>query len=374
MGIEERFFDDALRKSEGAGHSAQNYGVRDQRVGKDVADQGAAGSAPTGGVLADMKLGMDSKQRFSNRVEDYVRYRPGYPREILDVLRAECGLTPESVVVDVGSGTGLLTQIFLENGNVAYGVEPNAAMREAGEQFLEKYRHFSSVAGTAEATTLPDASADFVVAGQAFHWFDAELVRAEFQRVLKPEGWVAIVWNERKKDATELQRDYERLLQNHSADYKQVASKYPDVAGWRSSSGRKPSGTKRLRTNSVLTGQDCADGCSVRRILRRRIIRSINRCWRSSRGFLTGTRKMAVCASNTIRTSITGGCRSNKLAATGNTCCDGSGKGSALRVLFLSEPKLRPLKRDEESDIRGTILNHKAPQEKTACRGYPGEL
>ncbi len=196
-----------------------------------MADQGAASSAPTAGILADMKLAMDSTQRFSNRVEDYVRYRPGYPSEIVDVLRDECGLTPESVVVDVGSGTGLLTQIFLENGNVVYGIEPNAAMREAGEQFLEKYRHFSSVAATAEATTLPDASADFVVAGQAFHWFDAKLTRAEFLRLLKPDGWVAVVWNERRKDATALQRDYETLLQNHSADYTQVASRYPERGG-----------------------------------------------------------------------------------------------------------------------------------------------
>jgi SAM-dependent methyltransferase len=89
-------------------------------------------------------LETDSTRRFSNRVEDYVRYRPEYPREIVDVLRDDCGLTPESVVVDVGSGTGLLTQLFLENGNVVYGIEPNAAMREAGEQFLEKYHHFSS--------------------------------------------------------------------------------------------------------------------------------------------------------------------------------------------------------------------------------------
>jgi SAM-dependent methyltransferase len=170
----------------------------------------------------------DPKQRFSNRVEDYVRYRPGYPREIVDVLRDECGLTPESVVVDVGSGTGLLTQLFLENGNVVYGIEPNTAMREGGEQFLEKYRHFSSVAATAEATTLPDASADFVVAGQAFHWFGVKQARAEFSRVLKPHGWVAIIWNERKREATALQRDYEALLQTHSTDYQQVASRYPE--------------------------------------------------------------------------------------------------------------------------------------------------
>jgi SAM-dependent methyltransferase len=169
----------------------------------------------------------DSKERFSNRVEDYVRYRPGYPREILDVLRDECGLTAESVVVDVGSGTGLLAQLFLENGNVVYGVEPNAAMRDAGEQYLEKYRHFCSVAGSAEATTLQDACADFIVAGQAFHWFEPKAARAEFERVLRPRGWVAVIWNERVSDRTAFQREYEQLLRAYCADYEKVAATYP---------------------------------------------------------------------------------------------------------------------------------------------------
>jgi len=170
---------------------------------------------------------VDPKQRFSNRVEDYVRYRPGYPRAILDALREECGLTPESVVADIGSGTGILAELFLENGNVVYGVEPNAAMRDAGEQQLEKYRHFCSVAGSAEATTLADASVDFVVAGQAFHWFEPKAARAEFRRVLKPEGWVAVIWNERIKDATPFQRQYEILLRTFGTDYEKVAATYP---------------------------------------------------------------------------------------------------------------------------------------------------
>ncbi|HEY6904092.1 MAG TPA: class I SAM-dependent methyltransferase [Candidatus Acidoferrales bacterium] len=174
---------------------------------------------------------MGSTQRFSNRVEDYVRYRPGYPSAILAVLRDECGLTPESVVVDVGSGTGLLTQLFLENGNVVYGVEPNAAMREAGEQFLEKYRYFSSVAATAEATTLPDASADFVVAGQAFHWFDRAAARREFVRILKPGGWVALLWNERDVDATPFMFEYELLLRCYGTDYTTVQHTYSEQAG-----------------------------------------------------------------------------------------------------------------------------------------------
>lgn len=168
----------------------------------------------------------DPKLRFSDRVEDYARYRPGYPPEIIDLLRTECNLTPESVVADVGSGTGFLTRLFLENGNVVYAVEPNAAMREAGERLLINNPKFHSVTGSAEATTLPDASVDFITAGQAFHWFDAARTRAEFLRVLLPHGWVAIVWNERKTDSTPFLRDYETLLRTYGTDYGQVASTY----------------------------------------------------------------------------------------------------------------------------------------------------
>jgi SAM-dependent methyltransferase len=170
----------------------------------------------------------DSKDRFSNRVGDYVRYRPGYPLAMLQVLREECGLTPASAVADVGSGTGILTKVFLENGNVVYGVEPNAAMREAGEEYLRGYARFHSIEGAAESTTLANASVDFVVAGQAFHWFDIDAARAEFQRVLKPQGWAAIVWNVRKKDATPFLCDYEALLRTHGTDYAEVAEKYPE--------------------------------------------------------------------------------------------------------------------------------------------------
>jgi SAM-dependent methyltransferase len=172
-------------------------------------------------------LASDPKQRFSNRVDDYVRYRPGYPSAILDVLREECGLRPESVVADIGSGTGLLAQMFLENGNLVYGVEPNAAMREAGEQLLEKYPHFCSVAGSAEATTLPGASVDFVVIGQAFHWFEPNATRAEFRRILRPGGWVAVFWNERMTDTTPFLREYERFLRRFGTDYEKVSETYP---------------------------------------------------------------------------------------------------------------------------------------------------
>src|SRR5215211_3769159 len=114
----------------------------------------------------------DPTTRFSHRVADYVRTRPGYPTAVLDLLRTETGLTPAAVVADIGSGTGLSAEMFLKNGNAVIGVEPNADMRAAAESLLAGYPNFCSVTGTAENTALPDASVDLVVAGQAFHWFD----------------------------------------------------------------------------------------------------------------------------------------------------------------------------------------------------------
>src|SRR5262249_15660345 len=139
----------------------------------------------------------DATSRFSNRVADYVRYRPGYPPAVLDMLRAEAGLTPDVVIADVGSRTAISAQIFLTAGYPFYGVEPNREMREAAESLLAQYPKFRSVPGTAEATTLPDAGIGAVVAGQAFHWFDAAKARAEFRRILRPPGLVVLLWNTR---------------------------------------------------------------------------------------------------------------------------------------------------------------------------------
>src|SRR5215475_10691159 len=114
----------------------------------------------------------DSIQRFSNRVENYIRYRPSYPPQVLETLRAECGLTPDATIADVASGTGIFTRLLLENGNRVYGVEPNREMREAAERLLTGYPRFSSVTGTAEDTTLADRSVHFATAAQAAHWID----------------------------------------------------------------------------------------------------------------------------------------------------------------------------------------------------------
>lgn len=164
----------------------------------------------------------DSKNRFSSRVENYVKYRPGYPAAVIDTLRAKCGLSPKSVVADVGSGTGLLSQRFLDAGCTVIGIEPNAEMRAAGERLLADYPNFTSRDGAAEETSLPDASVDFAAAGQAFHWFDPVKARLEFLRILRPGGWVALVWNERRTDSTPFLRDYEAFLTTYGTDYAQV--------------------------------------------------------------------------------------------------------------------------------------------------------
>lgn len=164
----------------------------------------------------------DPTRRFSSRVADYVRYRPSYPAAMLEGVRAAGALHPGDLIADIGSGTGLLTRLFLEAGHRVIGVEPNADMRAAGEQELRGFAAFTSVAATAEATTLADASTDLVTAGQAFHWFDRAPAKGEFQRILKPGGHAALVWNERRTDSSEFLVAYEKLLLQFSTDYTKV--------------------------------------------------------------------------------------------------------------------------------------------------------
>lgn len=171
----------------------------------------------------------DAQQRFSSRVADYVRYRPGYPTALLDVLRRACGLKREHVIADVGSGTGLLSKIFLENGNRVIGVEPNAEMRAAGDELLAEYANFSSVNGASDATTLARASVDFVTAAQAFHWFEPSAARSEFARILEPGGWVVVLWNDRRINETPFGRAYEDLLVRYGTDYSKVREAYPEA-------------------------------------------------------------------------------------------------------------------------------------------------
>jgi SAM-dependent methyltransferase len=164
----------------------------------------------------------DATHRFSSRVDNYVRYRPSYPPEVVNLLKEECDLTVDSVIADIASGTGIFTRLLLENRNRVFGVEPNSDMRRAGEEFLAAYPRFTSVTGTAEATTLPNHSVDFVTAAQAAHWFDREKARSEFVRILKPGGWAVLLWNERNIDSTPFLRDYEQLQLSYGTDYREV--------------------------------------------------------------------------------------------------------------------------------------------------------
>jgi SAM-dependent methyltransferase len=166
-------------------------------------------------------------KRFTDRVANYIAYRPKYPAAVMEFMRAELNLSPSSVVADVGAGTGILTEMFLRNGNTVFAVEPNDAMRAAAENLLGAFSNFKSVRGTAEATTLDARSVDFVTAAQAFHWFDAEHTREEFARILRPGGWVALIWNMRRIDTTPFLRELERILRAHGTDYADGVAEFP---------------------------------------------------------------------------------------------------------------------------------------------------
>lgn len=172
-------------------------------------------------------------ERFSDRVADYVKYRPTYPSAFMDELVVKLGLAPGSSVADLGSGTGISSRLLIERGITTWAVEPNEAMRRAAEAELGGSPLFHSVDATAEATTLPNASVDAVVAFQAFHWFDAAKARVEMKRVLKTGGLVGLVWNERLVDTPFLVA-YEELLHRQSTDYGSVEHRnaYPIIAAF----------------------------------------------------------------------------------------------------------------------------------------------
>ena len=167
----------------------------------------------------------DSSVRFNGRAENYLRYRPRYPQAIIPFLQREIGLASDWQVADVGSGTGFLSEPFVQLGCDVTGVEPNAAMREAGDRYLRSRRNFRSVDGTAESSGLPGESFDLVTAGQAFHWFEPACTREEFKRILRPAGWIVLVWNSRPAAQSIVTREYESILEELNQDYQKVAEK-----------------------------------------------------------------------------------------------------------------------------------------------------
>ena len=166
-------------------------------------------------------MATDNTERFSNRVADYVKYRPGYPSAMMHYLQSTFRLPQGAQVADVGSGTGISTELFLKEGYTVYAVEPNTAMREKATELLGHYPLYREVAGTAEHTGLPAQSVDVIVAGQAFHWFQPAQTRQEFARILKPNGIVVLVWNERLT-ASAFESEYDQLIIRHGNDYVQV--------------------------------------------------------------------------------------------------------------------------------------------------------
>lgn len=182
----------------------------------------------------------DSTDRFSDRVDDYERYRPGYPPALIDWLRAHGALPSSAIVADIGAGTGISSEPFLDAGCTVFAVEPNAPMRAAAERRLGGRPGFRSIDGRAEATTLASASIDLAVAGTAFHWFDRDATRVELARVAKPPRRVALFWNVRSL-ASDFMRGYEAALLAHSAEYaakhaRQRADE-PTIAGFFGASG-----------------------------------------------------------------------------------------------------------------------------------------
>ncbi len=178
--------------------------------------------------MSDKEYLYDPKKRFSSRVENYIKYRPRYPYKIIKFLTKEKKLLKSSTIADIGSGTGILSELFLKNGNFVYGVEPNPDMRSAAEKFLQAYTNFKSVNGSAENTGLTKNGVDLITAGQAFHWFEVEEARKEFLRILKPNGWIILIWNRRKKLTNEFLKDHEKLLLKYGTDYKVIEKKKLD--------------------------------------------------------------------------------------------------------------------------------------------------
>ena len=179
-------------------------------------------------ITGTMNIKMDPTKRFSTRAQHYNKYRPKYPRAIIKLLRAQCKLVSSSIIADIGSGTGVLSRLFLRSGNFIFGVEPNKEMRKIAEKLLKDYSNFKSVDGAAESSNLKDQSVDFITSGQAFHWFHTNKSRKEFSRILKPNGWVILIWNDRKTDTTPFLKAYDSLLNKYGIDYKKINRQIPN--------------------------------------------------------------------------------------------------------------------------------------------------
>lgn len=176
--------------------------------------------------MSETEIPVNPTGRFTGRVEAYRRYRSRYPREIIPLLQEKCGLSRESIVADIGAGTGMLAEIFLENGNTVFAIEPNADMRGACDELTARFAQLTCIDGTAEETHLQDSSVDLIAAGRAFHWFDHAKCRPEFMRILRPGGWVVLAGQGPRRREEAASRDYQEILRQHGIDYSRLYSRY----------------------------------------------------------------------------------------------------------------------------------------------------
>lgn len=157
-------------------------------------------------------------ERYSDKTEDYAKYRPNFPDELVEYLYMKGDISNTAVIADIGSGTGRFTRLLLEKGNLVYGVEQNNEMRIKAEELLSQFSKFVSIKGSAERTGLEDKSIDLITIAQAFHWFNKEESLMEFKRILKDNGQVFIVWDDFVSDYN----DFTKELSAASSTFRNV--------------------------------------------------------------------------------------------------------------------------------------------------------
>lgn len=156
---------------------------------------------------------MSQTDRFTGRADAYAVGRPTYPPVAIDRLLAGLGDPHALVVADLGAGTGISARVVAEKGPRVVALEPNAAMRAKAEP----HPRITWVEGTAETTTLDDASVDVAAAFQAWHWFDHDAAVRELRRVVRPGGRIALLSYERDEHDA-FTRELGNIFRTHATE------------------------------------------------------------------------------------------------------------------------------------------------------------
>jgi ubiquinone/menaquinone biosynthesis C-methylase UbiE len=167
-------------------------------------------------------MSRSTSDRFLGKTDDYVKFRPGYPIEILDYLSKNHGFSSNAICAEVGSGTGKFSELLLQNKNKVFAVEPNGEMRGAAEKSLTAFQSFKSVSGDSVNTTLEKGSIDFIFCAQALHWFANENTAKEFKRILKPNGRVVIIWNKKAYEKSSFMKGIHKIFIEDCIDFLSV--------------------------------------------------------------------------------------------------------------------------------------------------------